>query len=416
MRPVWRLTWKEIRELLRPKYILPILFVPLIFVAMAGGIGGLEEQLEGRPTVGVINADDGELGGIVAETFRDGADVVYDAPDGDPAAALERVREEGGSTVVLVPANFTERIRAGERGTVGLYTAVESVSIAGVAASSRAEGLLQVAGQAVTRTVTGASDAQLDPIERSSVTFVKGQRAAVSPAAFSSVFSGQFLFIPLVIMFVIFLSGQMVINSMGMEKEHKTLETLLTMPVPRRTIVAGKLLGSSAIGLVAAALYTGSIFYYQSQIGFGGGAALEAFRLSTVDYALIGLSLFLALLGGLALTLCLGVFVEDRQAAQLLVVPLGILVFAPLILTLVADISTIGLPLQVLVMLIPFTTPIVAPKQLLFGDPAIVLVGIGYELLFAAGAIALAIRLFDSDRLVTGSTGTLGQWLEGLQR
>lgn len=415
MRPVWRLAWKEIRELLRPKYILPILFVPLIFVAMAGGIGGVEETLEERPTVGVINADEGELGDIVEATYRQGADVASNASDGDPEAALEAVREAGGSTVVVIPANFTERIRAGERGGIQLYTAVERVSITGIAASSRAEGLLEGAARAITREVTGASAAQLDPVERSSVSFVKGQRLAVAPGALAAAFSTQFLLIPLLIMFVILLSGQMVVNSMGMEKEHKTLETLLTMPVPRRTIVAGKLMGSSAIGLLAAGLYTGSIIYYQQEIGIGGGAA-EAFQLGRLAYILIGVSLFLALLGGLALMLCLGVFVEDRQAAQLLVVPLGMLVFAPLILTLIADISTVGLPLQVLALLIPFTTPIIAPKQLLFGDPTIVLVGIGYQLLFAGAAILLAVRLFDSDRLVTGSTGKLGQYFERLQR
>lgn len=415
MRPVWRLAWKEIRELLRPKYILPILFVPLIFVAMAGGIGGVEETLEQRPTVGVINGDEGDLGELVDATYRQGADVAYNRSDGDPEAALETVRAAGGSTVVVIPANFTERIRAGERGGIRLYTAVESVSITGIAASSRAEGLLEGAARAITREVTGASATQLDPVRRSSVTFVKGERLAVAPGALAAAFSTQFLLIPLLIMFVILLSGQMVVNSMGMEKEHKTLETLLTMPVPRRTIVAGKLIGSSAIGLLAAGLYTGSIVYYQQEIGVGGGAA-HAFQLGGLEYALIGISLFLALLGGLALMLCLGVFVEDRQAAQLLVVPLGMLVFAPLILTLIADIQTVGLPLQVLALLIPFTTPIIAPKQLLFGDPTIVLVGIAYQILFAGGAILLAIHLFESDRLVTGSTGKLGQYVERLQR
>jgi ABC-2 type transport system permease protein len=138
--------------------------------------------------------------------------------------------------------------------------------------------------------------------------------------------------------------------------------------------------------------------------------------LSLVDYGLIGVSLALSLVGALALALCLGLFADDRQGAQSLLLPLGAVSFVPVAVTLFTEVSALSLPLQVVLYLIPFTHPVIAPKLLLFGDPTMVYLGIAYEALFAAAMIALAVRIFDSDRIVTGSTGRLGQYLKFMQR
>jgi len=79
MRPFTRLVWKEARELLRPRYILPILLLPVLFIAMGQGLGGVEDQLSQRPQVGLVDYDDGD---VVSETLHARIDVVYNATDG----------------------------------------------------------------------------------------------------------------------------------------------------------------------------------------------------------------------------------------------------------------------------------------------------------------------------------------------
>jgi ABC-2 type transport system permease protein len=64
----------------------------------------------------------------------------------------------------------------------------------------------------------------------------------------------------------------------------------------------------------------------------------------------------------------------------------------------------------------PFTYPALAPKQLLFGDTALVVAGIAYDAVFAVGMVALAVRLFGSDRVVTGDAGRLSDVFSSLQR
>jgi ABC-2 type transport system permease protein len=418
MKTFFRLTWKEIRELLRPQYILPILFVPIIFIALGQGFGGLDEAAAEQPQVGIVNEDGDRYGELVATTYNRSAEVVYYGNGVDPDAALNTTRDRGGTALLVIPENFTERIATGQqRGQVHLYTVVDSVSLGGIVSTGNVESILRTASAQITLNATGASPQQLSPVQTAYTTDVKGTRIEQSPGFLSGAFTSQFIFIPVIIMLIIIFSGQMVINSMGMEKENKTLETLLTMPVKRRTIVAAKLVGSAVIGLLAAGVMTFALMEYQTGITGGDSGSIPAvFSLGMVDYALIGLAIFFAVVGALALALVLGIFAGDRQGAQILLFPLSILAIGPAFATMFADFSTLSLPLQAVLFAIPFTHPVVAPKQLMFGDPLLVYLGVAYEALFAVGAIGLAVYVFNSDRVVTGSAGRLGEWLSKLQR
>jgi len=414
MSHLWRLVKKETRELLRPRYLLPLLFVPVMFVALGQGFGGLEEQLAEQPEIAVIDRDGGEHARVVAETLSKNAEVV-EVPEGASLdRAIRAVREDDGDAVVVIPDGFSAAILSGRQGTVEVHAVVDTVSMFGAASSAKVQGIVAGAGEQITMDVTGATPNQLYPVTTSSRTVLKGQRIDASPGALSTSFTQQFLFVPIVIMMVILVSGQMVMNSMGIEKENKTLETLLTMPVKRRTIVVAKLLGSASIGLVGAGIYTGALAYYQSSLSFGGGGA--NLSLGGLDYFVIGVSVFLSLVGVLALALCLGIFAGDRQGAQMLLLPISVLAIVPMFVTMFTEVSALGLPLQVVLYAIPFTHPIIAPKQLLFGGTTLVFAGIVYEVIFATAMIALAVHLFNSDRLVTGSAGRVGKYLKMIQR
>jgi len=417
VRPFARLVWKEARGLARPQYLLPLLVIPLLFVGMGWAFSGVGDDLADEPSVGVIDEDGDRLGAVAVEALRANSEVVYHreaAPDSYAAAARE-VRREGGSVLFVIPANFTERIRAGERATVGVHTPVREVSLLGAASSAETGALLSAVDREVTLAATNATAATLSPTEPRHTTYVKGRTVEASPAAVSGAFLQQLIFVPVVIVFAILISGQMVVQSMGIEKENRTLETLLTMPVARWKLVAAKLAAGGAVGLVATVLYVGGIGFYQASFAaFGAGTA--SFTLGPLDHLLVGVSLFLALAGVLAMALCLGLFVDDRQGAQVLLFPVSMLALVPMFATMFTDFDVLGPVAKVALFLVPFTHPIIAPKRLLFDDHALVLAGIAYELVFAVGMVLLAARLFHSDRLVTGRAGRLQPLLDRLQR
>lgn len=140
--------------------------------------------------------------------------------------------------------------------------------------------------------------------------------------------------IPLILMMLIMYAGMMVITSMGLEKENKTLETLLTLPVKRISIVAGKMAGAAFVALIMATVFMGGFGYYMSSLVPdipGGGNALENLGLTMTPFAYVflGISLFLAILIALAICMILGMFTQDTKSAQTLNMPIVFLVMIP---------------------------------------------------------------------------------------
>ena len=155
----------------------------------------------------------------------------------------------GGPAVIVVQPDFTSNISAGVPGTVRVYWIMAGAGIMDSVSSSVVDVVLAGASQMLSAKMIeeGASTNStliLAPMVKSETTYFKQMTMDdISPSTVSGVLSSQSFLIPLVVMLVILMSGGSIIGSMGMEKENKTLETLLTMPVKRRDIVMGSLPG-----------------------------------------------------------------------------------------------------------------------------------------------------------------------------
>ena len=191
---------------------------------------------------------------------------------------------------------------------------------------------------------------------------------------------------------------------MGMEKENKTLETLLTMPVKRSQIVVGKLAAAAIVGLVMALIYMVGMIIYMDSLMSGAQVDLVQYGMSLgiVDYLLLGISLFLAILSALALCMILGIFAKDYKTAQGLIMPVTFLAMVPFFVIMLFDFNALPTAIQGLLFAIPFSHPMMAINNLMLDNYSIVLAGIGYELLFAAVMIVIAVILFKKDILITG--------------
>jgi len=191
---------------------------------------------------------------------------------------------------------------------------------------------------------------------------------------------------------------------MGSEKENKTLETLLTMPVSRSSIVFGKLLGAAVVGLIMAVIYMlGMSFYFTSLTGsISIDLAQYGLTLGPLDYLLVGASLFAALVFALALCMILGIFTKNYKAAQTMTMPVTFLAMIPMFVTMFTDFDTLPLVGKILVFAIPFSHPMIAMRSLMFDDYILVIAGIAYSTIMALLAMFIAVTLFKKDILLTG--------------
>ena len=226
----------------------------------------------------------------------------------------------------------------------------------------------------------------------------------ISPGTIASVITNQGIIMPLIVMMVIIYGGSMVINSMGNEKENKTLETLLTLPVSRNSIVMGKLIGATIVGLIMAVIYMIGLGYYMTSFSFGAPIDLAKYGISLdlPKYLLIGVSLFLALMCALALCLILGIFTKNYKAAQSMTLPITMLALIPMFVLMFTDFDSLPTMGQALIFAIPFSQPTIAARALMFDDYTLVIAGIIYNAAFGLVTMFIAVKLFKMDILLTG--------------
>ena len=398
---------KELKEMLTPQTVLPVVVMSLLFASLGGLLGNIGETITERPTVGLVDADQTALSHVAAGYIARNAKVLYDGSSVE--AGIKKVDQRGGMALLVIRQGFAASIMNNTTGVVEVRWIMRGAGLTDTISTTGVEVLLAGLGREVSRALVANqtllnTTIVLAPTARNDTTIFKGKTLeGVSPQVVSSMVSGQSLVVPIIIIMIVTMSGQMVIASMGMEKETKTLETLMTMPTRRTAIVGGKIIGAAVVGLVTALIYMVGFSYYMGSFSFGGlDPAKYGLALGAGDYVLVGASLFLALMGGLSLSMLLGTFAENYKSAQSLSFPIVALALIPMFLTMFLDFDTMPVALKGLTFAIPFSHPMMAFRALMFNEYWLVLAGIGYMLLFNVVVIAAVVKVFNTDRLLTG--------------
>ncbi len=420
MRAFMVLLRKEIKELLTFQMLVPFAITVLVFVFIGNVIGGETGDASAPTPVTVVDLDASQGSTLVVQAIAQaGFDVR--ASDASPEAAIEALKAEDAETsfLVVIPEGFGETLLAGERPALDAYSAIRNFSFTGAQDAALLEGAIGSAGTSVGHALLEREAPGLDPavIERPIVVtdhvIVGGTSAEGSPAEVVAFISQQTTFIPIILFLVIVFAAQMIAGAIASEKENKTLETLLAMPVGRGALVTAKMLAAATIALLSAGAYMAGMLYYMRNIqeGFGGGtgptstgsAALEQLGLSlgVGDWVLLGLTVFVAILVALAVAIVLGGFADNVRAAQSLLAPLMLALMVPYFLVLFLDISTVSPALRYLIYAIPFSHPFMAGPNLFLDNYAMVWFGIAYETVWFLVFVVIAARIFSSDRILT---------------
>jgi ABC-2 type transport system permease protein len=415
---------KEFKELFVLSTIIPVVVIAIVYGSIGQMIGSFEERIEEKPVMGIVDMDDGDFSDIAMSVLTEKAEVIYNGSDAK--AGLEEVRERNGVALLVIPGNFSQNIYANHPGEIEIYWIMRGVGMLDSISSGALEGLIQSVNQEISKRLIqqdSSSDPALvlNPTTRIETTFFKGKEIeGLSPSQLSNMLMSQSIVVPIVVMMLIIMAGTSVISSMGLEKENKTLETLLTLPVRRSQIVIGKMVGSALVGMIMAAIFMmGFLRYMTSFQSSEINLADFGLALGMPDYLLIGISLFVALLAGLALCIVLGTFAKNFRSAQALVFPITALALISTFIVMFKDFDTIPAVLKVLVFAIPFSHPMMAIRALMLDNYSLVIGGIAYAAVFTVIMVAVAVRIFNSDRLLTGSVrkrAARGKLAWGLRR
>ncbi len=415
MKKFTNLLFKEIRELVNKQLILSLLMMIAIFYFIGQMVKTEMKKAAATQKISVMDLDRTELSQGLASSLKAANFAIEWSPEKDPEAAVRAAKRGDTYLLLIIPQGFGESVARFEQKEITTYTFLRSFSIGGIRKSEVLKAVIAatngyLSDNVLRKKVPDVSpDILKSPIKTKDYVVVKDMVAEGSASAISGFVYSQGVFLPIILMMVIMYSSQMVISAIAMEKQNKTLETLLTVPIPRTSIVAAKMLAAGIVGLLSAVIYmVGMKSYVGGMMGnVRASAPVNAvikqlgLTLTGNGYLLLGISLFFALLCGLAMATILGVLAEDFRSAQSLMLPIMLMIFVPYLLSFFADINTLPLPAKLLVLAIPFSHPFLAPPNIMLGHYPAVLYGILYMAVVFAVLVFLAARIFSTDRVLT---------------
>ncbi len=409
------LLFKEIKDMLTAQLIISLLFMMAIFYFIGGITKKEAEKAAGKQKISILDQDSSEfsqrlLAGLQTMNFE-----VEKIKAADQAAAVDIARAGDTNLLVVIPQGFGESVAKFETKEIQTYTFMRNFSIMGTRTSGILKGVISafntyLSDDFLKKKIPEFNPQNLkNPIKSKDFIIIKSRMAEGSATMIAGFVASQSIIIPVILMMILIYSSQMVISAIAMEKQNKTLETLLTVPISRATIVSAKMLAAGLAGLLSAAIYMVGFRSYMGGV-MGGianapgvsqvvqklGLALDAKAL-----VVLGVSLFFAILCALALATILGVLAEDFRSAQSLIMPMIFLIMIPYFISMFTDLKSLPLPVKIFLLAIPFSHPFLATQNIFLENYGAVLFGILYMALFFTVMVVIAARIFSTDRVLT---------------
>ncbi|NLF87614.1 ABC transporter permease [Candidatus Bathyarchaeota archaeon] len=415
---------KELKELMRdPKILIGMIVLPLIMFPVLGLVMGYavetaqSEALKANLLI-VNNDTENSVWTNNFLTYMNYSMNTVVVSGLTPQQVIEQglLTQNNATMFLLVPEGFGANLT---RHAEGDFNVTGSVTMYGV--FNAGGGIFSGAGgSSVTYLVETFNRAVApDMVNAAQSSIVKGQiQEGVDSSTLGSLMMTQAIALPLTIMIMLTYAMQIAATSVAMEKEEKTLETLLTTPVDRFAILMGKVASTIIVAGVAAVTvligYNYMLGSITSNISGAVGVNVDLVALGLVPsvggYALLGVSLFFTLLSALALAVVMSAFSENVRGAQALVGYIYPLIFIPSMALMYLDFNSLPLAVQGIFYAIPYSHPIIASRAVVTGDYLTVILGIIYVAVFTIVIMYVASRLFATEKILTAKLAVGKKW------
>ena len=393
---------KEVKELIRDPRILlgmiivPVIMFPVMGFAMQSVFTQVQESIK-QVTIGVADLDHGSWSqALIGNLTSLGANVIEINATSE-TQAIQQMQAYNITDLIVIPEGFSQNMteeKGAQLKTYSVYTG------SGMVESARSEAVNSLI-EAVKRVWSP------DPFIVSENSVVKGKPLPIPPGMLFNLAMSQYIVTPIAIAIIIVMAMQLAATSVASEKEEKTLETLLSLPINRFTILMGKLFGSIVVALIGAVSYLIGFTYYMGSMfaivptGIGVDLAELGLAPSLIGYVLIGVSLFVSLLSALALAVVISAFTEDVRSAQAIVGYIYPVIFIPMFLLMYMDVFSLPLSLQILILAIPYSHPILTARAAITGNYLLAVGGIVYVSIFTVAILYIAAKFFATEKILT---------------
>jgi len=423
MRKFINLLKKELRELLTFRMLAPfVVLVAVMFIA--GRLTNSEMKRNDVPqVVGLADLDRTPSSQDLKAALEKDGYVVLPLMGVRPDSLVKQALQGKATVLIVIPQGYEQTLQERQGTVVDIYSILKTIGLTESVKKAAIKNILTVMNRKLSDDYLRELAPGLDPatvkapITPREYVVLKGRISRGNMEEVLGLMMGQTLLVPVALFMLMLSTGTMLASSIGQEKENKTLETLMTVPVARLSIVAAKMLAAMILALIFAGFFMISVGSYMYSLGVTSSSSPIAgivtqvtnrelvIGLNVRSNVLLSLSIFLAIVTALSLSTLLALLSRDAQDAQATVTPLTVMVMLPYFFSAVLDPLSISLPLKIFIFLIPFSHAFFAFKFLLLGEVLPVVLGIAYQAVFSLILLFFASRLFSSDRLLTMSFG-----------
>ena len=334
-----------------------------------------------------------------------------------PEEKVRSLLSKGVDVVIYVPENFTWNVLLGK--STSIYTYYKSpedpFSMFGNIKTGIVNNFIELLGKTlnyfmITRYYPNfPPNFVYSPIVEHPYTYYRGEIISGSPEQVFGAFGAGFI-IPMMMFLLAMYATTTAATNMGEEKENKTLETLLTLPIRRRNIVIGKVFGMIIVATAMAIFYMAGLILYMksltSSVSEEGEAISISFSsmtniLSPQGIILLGFGIVLTAGIGAMMGLIAGAFSDSVRTAStissFIIMPLALPAFFFMYVPI-----TSGDPRLYILMLDPFMDPIVIMKGLFAGNIMFCTISVAYLLGVFFVLLYVTASLFNSERVILG--------------
>lgn len=418
MKRFMNLLRKEIRELVTAQLVVSLVAMVVLFNFIGRTSRKEVEKAMAQQTIAVLDLD-GSVSSRGLVTGLELAKFKIESMEGKPKEeAIQAAGESEAKLLLVIPSGFGDSLQGLAPREVETYSFMRSFSMIGARSQVVVRAVISALNNVASNSFLKEKlpdhdpDSLKNPIRTKDFVIVKDRMAEGSANTVAGMVTTQSLLIPVILMMIVIYSSQMVISAVAMEKQNKTLETLLTVPIPRTSIITAKMLSAGLVGLISAFVYMIGFKSFmgglgadevQATAGAGGASLMRQLGLyfDATGYVVLAVSLFLAILVALAMAIILGVLAEDFRSAQTMIMPLMFMVMIPYFISLFADINSVSLPVKIFILAIPFSHPFLVSQNLYLGNYGMIFGGLAYMLVVFIVLVGFAAKVFSSDKILT---------------
>ncbi|MEM0448837.1 MAG: ABC transporter permease [Methanomassiliicoccales archaeon] len=140
MSSLWNIIKKEVKELLTPATLVPIIIFAVIFGMLGNAFGGATEEISKPPKIAIIDRDGSYISQAVYSDFASRSEVIYNGTDVEEAVA--QLQAQNGVALFVIQPDFARNISENKSGVIKIYWIMKGAGIMDTMTSASADVLL----------------------------------------------------------------------------------------------------------------------------------------------------------------------------------------------------------------------------------------------------------------------------------